>query len=1278
MKHLYFLLFTVMFNTKAFSQARFEWVETFTTNALVNSQVKLDPAGNRVVAGEFINFASYGTDTVWSYGTVDIVVAKVDASNNLLWIKPIGGTWYDSMYKLAVDETGNIYVSVGVQAATMMPDTTYTAALMYQVIKFDSDGNFVDHLDFPAVAQITTLGTDLYMGHGDAISKYNTDLQLVWTKSVTPAGAVTFSSAAFSKCDIYASEDGTLAAVGIEMGTGAMMIDTASFVTSATPYDEIVVVKMDTSGTAHWVRSVVSTNANSVSADNNGAVYVAPYVSPAITFNGVQYVNPIVAQGFLIMLKYNADGSEAWGLPVYANNGTPGPTDLACTPDNHILICGNYENAFNPYSLIGNVQLGGGYGELFVAKADDQGNVVWAKNSVNSSGSLFANSVVADGNNNFFLSGTATQTKLGCFTVSGATKMFFTLITEQPEPVPATQFTFTQNGNNVSFTNQTPTDTTFTWNFDDATPNSNQHSPFHTFTQPGVYNVCLTATNSCGDSTFCTNVTINGLDQIIPNHGTDNGVVTTLIIGGGFTASTTVKLTRIGFPDIIPVSATLTSANTISARFDLTGQALGMWTVETNTPVVGTFTLDSAFTIEPLIEDLEVSLSGSFAMKPNGLKHTDIAIFNRGNADVLGVPLFFRDHLDMQQYLVSTPMHHTSNDPFFQSTHQYLNDNGIDSSVMYLLYDETAVNYKSGMGVVIVPLLTPSELKRVHIYVKGTYDFTSRREAIAMSPMMTSQAWNGDYTPANDMCLGAFLKHGIEKAMLITIDDAEWNACFPAIYDSIRSKIVDIASTTNDLVAFPALLTYAVVKLKENNCITSLPATLTQQHIANSVRYTLTNLVYFNDIEGVRDACVDVNAFRMDEVAKKNEHLRTNEFCELVEGFYAGPFSSVGTATANCHAINGAVDPNSKYGPGTASYPYVLPGSVAGYNIMFENLDTATSAAQIVSILDTLDVNVIDASSFRFGAVTLADTVLMIPDEWNRNQFIVKDLRPAVPYYVKVEMSFDTTSGIARWSFYTLDTINMQPLDPTSVEGFLPPNVDSTQGTGSVSFNVSVKNDLITNASIDNTAHIYFDNNAPIATNTWHNEIDITKPESEVADLNDSTFTTTFTVNWSGADVGAGIKAFDVYVSENDAPYYIWLANTDTTNALFEGQLGDKYEFISIATDYANNREDEPIDPETNPDAVTTLYTGLENIDASTWQIDVFPNPTEGIFSVTVVSPRHADYRFDVFDVLGKQLKSIATNKNEIAIDLSQFANGVYTLRVTTENLTRTMRIVKR
>jgi len=50
--------------------------------------------------------------------------------------------------------------------------------------------------------------------------------------------------------------------------------------------------------------------------------------------------------------------------------------------------------------------------------------------------------------------------------------------------------------------------TSWYWNFDDGTFSTLQN-PVHTFTENGVYNVCLTATNGVGSSTSCQNVTID-------------------------------------------------------------------------------------------------------------------------------------------------------------------------------------------------------------------------------------------------------------------------------------------------------------------------------------------------------------------------------------------------------------------------------------------------------------------------------------------------------------------------------------------------------------------------------------------------------------------------------------------------------------------------------------------------------------------------------------------------------------------------------------------------
>jgi hypothetical protein len=68
-----------------------------------------------------------------------------------------------------------------------------------------------------------------------------------------------------------------------------------------------------------------------------------------------------------------------------------------------------------------------------------------------------------------------------------------------------------------------------------------------------------------------------------------------------------------------------------------------------------------------------------------------------------------------------------------------------------------------------------------------------------------------------------------------------------------------------------------------------------------------------------------------------------------------------------------------------------------------------------------------------------------------------------------------------------------------------------------------------------------------------------------------------FPVSWSGQDDagGSGLRYFDVYVSDNGGPFSVWpgLSQTTRTSAVFEGTLGHRYAFYTIATDNAGDVE---------------------------------------------------------------------------------------------------------
>ncbi len=255
---------------------------------------------------------------------------------------------------------------------------------------------------------------------------------------------------------------------------------------------------------------------------------------------------------------------------------------------------------------------------------------------------------------------------------------------------------------------------------------------------------------------------------------------------------------------------------------------------------------------------------------------------------------------------------------------------------------------------------------------------------------------------------------------------------------------------------------------------------------------------------------------------------------------------------------------------------YVTGEGPLPYAVFFENKPEATAAAQEVVITDRLDASRLDLSTFELGPVFFGEHAVAPPPglkQWTADV----DMRPADNLVVRVNASLDETTGVATWTFTSLDPLTMQPTeDPLA--GFLPPNTEanSPRGQGGVLFTVMPKAGLATGTEIRNGARIVFDQNDPIDTPVWLNTIDNAKPAAHVNALAPTQSSSTFDVGWSGADDGSGMAAYTVFVSENGGPYLIWQLNTPDTSAPFTGRPGRSYAFYAIGADAAGNYENLP------------------------------------------------------------------------------------------------------
>ena len=296
-------------------------------------------------------------------------------------------------------------------------------------------------------------------------------------------------------------------------------------------------------------------------------------------------------------------------------------------------------------------------------------------------------------------------------------------------------------------------------------------------------------------------------------------------------------------------------------------------------------------------------------------------------------------------------------------------------------------------------------------------------------------------------------------------------------------------------------------------------------------------------------------------------------------------------------------DPNEIYGylsPSGSKFFAKDSVEAVDYRIEFEN-DTAfaTSAAHVVEIIDTLDADFFELSTFEPTYFNIGNKREQL--DGTRNFVRTVDMRPEINVIVQVEGQYDEKKGIARWLFTSLDPMTMEPTDDV-MQGFLPVNHDGTSGIGDVGYRIGVKKGLEDGLEITNRASIVFDANEPILTPTWTNIVDGVCPEStitEIAYKNDSIVT----LNIEGNDERSGVWKYDLYVQYGvGSP---WMKegelNADSTEVDYKVHDGLYYGFCVLATDSAGNMEQKELRPEV---MCADIHLGDVNSDGEVNSLD--------------------------------------------------------------------------
>ncbi len=179
-------------------------------------------------------------------------------------------------------------------------------------------------------------------------------------------------------------------------------------------FANIFIAKYDTNGNVIWARNVIPYNiahggvgSNGICTDPFGNFYVTGYYdSDSISFDSIKLYNNNVPWQNIFLAKFNANGNVIWVKNIESLTNRLS-TSIFCDANGNVFIGAEFEG---PSLTLGSITLHNDYSpinDVFIAKYDSAGNILWAKNArnVNRNGS-FSQQVNCDRWGNIYFTGT--------------------------------------------------------------------------------------------------------------------------------------------------------------------------------------------------------------------------------------------------------------------------------------------------------------------------------------------------------------------------------------------------------------------------------------------------------------------------------------------------------------------------------------------------------------------------------------------------------------------------------------------------------------------------------------------------------------------------------------------------------------------------------------------------------------------------------------------------------------------------------------------------------
>ncbi len=301
--------------------------------------IAVDGSGNVYVTG--YTYYYDGLDGNTNAGYYDIFLTKYNSSGNKQWTKQWGTSSNDFGKGVTVDGSGNIYV------------TGYTNG--------DLDGN-------------TNAGYyDIFL------TKYSSSGNKQWTKQWGTAGDD-------RGIDIAVDGSDNVYVTGYTYGSLDGNIDTGSA--------DIFLTKYDSSGNKQWTKQMGTSKydeATDVAVDTNGNVYITGYTSGGLDGNTNQGLDDI------FLVKYDTNGTKLW-TNLWGTSDYDYGNSVAVDNSGNVYVTG-----YTYGSLDGNTN-SSSYYDIFLTKYSSSGNKQWTKQWGTSDWDS-GNCVIMDGSGNIYVTG---------------------------------------------------------------------------------------------------------------------------------------------------------------------------------------------------------------------------------------------------------------------------------------------------------------------------------------------------------------------------------------------------------------------------------------------------------------------------------------------------------------------------------------------------------------------------------------------------------------------------------------------------------------------------------------------------------------------------------------------------------------------------------------------------------------------------------------------------------------------------------------------------------